>query len=101
MPQLSPHEQDYFFTLRDEELAAVNHLDLPRNRIHLILMLGYFKVKRVCLIYRWKDIVVDYHYIAERYFPDASRQNDIIDRQTRCRLYLKMPLQQPEPSYRP
>ncbi len=87
VPQLSPHEQDYFFTLSDEELAAVNRLDLLRNRIHLILMLGYFKVKRVCLIYRWKDIVVDYHYVADRYFPDASRQNKNIDRQTRSRLY--------------
>ncbi len=86
-PQLSAHEQDYFFTLSEEELAAVNRLDLLRNRIHLILMLGYFKVKRVCLIYRWKDIVTDYHYVADRYFPDASRQNKNLDRQTRSRLY--------------
>lgn len=54
VPQLSPHEQDYFFTLSEEELAAVNRLDFLRNRIHLILMSGYFKVKQVCLIYRWK-----------------------------------------------
>ncbi len=35
VPQLSPHEQDYFFTLSEAELAAVNRLDLLRNRIHL------------------------------------------------------------------
>jgi TnpA family transposase len=87
VPQLSPHEQDYFFTLSEEELTAVNRLDFLRNRIHLILMLGYFKVKQVCLIYRWKDIVTDYHYVADRYFPDASRQNKNLDRQTRSRLY--------------
>ncbi|MFT7111434.1 MAG: hypothetical protein ACI9PC_000035 [Porticoccaceae bacterium] len=87
VPQLSPHEQDYYFTLTEDEQAAVNRLDLPRNRIHLILMLGYFKIKKVCLIYRWKDIVADYHYIADSYFPDASRQNKNIDRQTRSRLY--------------
>lgn len=87
VPHLSPHEQDYFFTLSEEELAAVNRLDLLRNRIHLILMLGYFKVKRVCLIYRWKDIVADYHYVADRYFPEASRQNKNPNRQTRSRLY--------------
>ncbi|MEJ2417357.1 MAG: DUF4158 domain-containing protein [Exilibacterium sp.] len=44
VPQLSPHEQDYFFTLSEEELAAVNCLGLLRNRILLVLMLGYFKV---------------------------------------------------------
>ena len=85
--QLNSHEKDYFFTLDDDELAAVNRFGLVRNRIHFILMLGYFKVKRVCLVYRWKDIVEDYHYIADRYFPNASRQNKNLDRHTRRRLY--------------
>ena len=50
-------------------------------------MLGYFKVKPVCLVYGWKDIAEDYRYVTERYFPLASKQNKNIDRQTRGRLY--------------
>ena len=34
-----------------------------------------------------KDIVADYHYVADRYFPDASRQNKNLGRQTRSRPY--------------
>lgn len=51
IPKLNPQEQEYFFTLTDEELAIVNRLNTTRNRIHLILMLGYFRIKRVCLVY--------------------------------------------------
>ncbi len=87
VPQFGPHEREYFFTLTDEEHAAVNRLNSYRNRIHLVLMLGYFKVKPVCLVYGWKDIVDDYRYVAERYFPLASKQNKNINRQTRGRLY--------------
>lgn len=87
VPNFSEDERQYFFTLTDEELEIVNRLHLPRNRIHLILMLGYFKVKPVCLIYRWKDIVDDYCYIADRYFPNATKKNKNINRQTRSRLY--------------
>ena len=87
VPQFNQHERDYFFTLTDEEYAAVNRLNSYRNRIHLVLMLGYFKVKPVCLVYGWKDIADDYRYVAERYFPSASKQNKNIDRQTRGRLY--------------
>jgi hypothetical protein len=73
-PTLNGYEREYFFTLTDDELAMVNRLDHYRNRIHLILILGYFKVKRVCLVYRWKDIKDDYQYVAERYFPKANKQ---------------------------
>lgn len=87
VPQFSPHEQEYFFTLTDDELAAVNRINSYRNRIHLILMMGYFRVKRVCLVYGWKDIDEDYRYVAERYYPKANKQNKNLDRQTRSRLY--------------
>ncbi len=58
-----------------------------RNRLHFILMLGYFKIKRVCLVYKWKDIKDDYQYIVKRYFPHASRQNKKLTRQSRSRIY--------------
>ena len=87
VPRFSPYERECFFTLTDEEYAAANRLNSYRNRIHLVLMLGYFKVKPVCLVYGWKDIAEDYRYVAERYFPLASKQNKNIDRQTRGRLY--------------
>jgi TnpA family transposase len=90
VPTLNGYEREYFFTLTDDELAMVNRLDHYRNRIHLILILGYFKVKRVCLVYRWKDIKDDYQYVAERYFPKANKQNKNITRQTRSRLYSKV-----------
>ena len=87
IPQLCSHEREYFFSLNDEELAAMKRFHTYRNRIHFILMLGYFKVKRVCLAYKWKDIKDDYQYIVKRYFPQASRQNKKLTRQSRSRIY--------------
>lgn len=81
-PKLNTQEQEYFFALTDEELAIVNRLNTTRNRIHLILMLGYFRIKRVCLVYQWRDICDDYFYIAQRYYPKASKRNKNIGRQT-------------------
>ena len=90
VPPLNTHEKDYFFTLDDDELAAVNRLHSHRNRIHCLLMLGYFKIKPVCLLYQWKDIDQDYRYIAERYYPSANKQKQNISRLTRNRLYRRV-----------
>ena len=94
VPRFEAHERDYFFTFSDEELNAVKHLHSHRNRIHTLLMLGYFKVKPVCLIYDWSDIEGDYRYIASRYYPSASKHRVNITRFTRRRLYQKVTEQQ-------
>ena len=57
IPKLNAQEQEYFFSLTDDELAIVNRLNTTRNRIHLILMLGYFRIKRVCLVYQWHEVI--------------------------------------------
>ncbi len=82
IPKLNAQEQEYFFTLTDEELAIVNRLNTTRNRIHLILTLGYFRIKRVCLIYQWHEIADDYLHVAQRYYPKASKRNKNLNRQT-------------------
>ena len=90
IPKLNAQEQEYFFSLNDEELAIVNRLNTTRNRIHLILMLGYFRIKRVCQIYQWHEIVDDYYHVAQRYYPKASKKKKNINRQTRSELYKKV-----------
>jgi hypothetical protein len=90
IPKLNAQEQEYFFSLTDEEFAIVNRLNTTRNRIHLILMLGYFRIKRVCVVYRWHEIVDDYYHVAHRYYPKASKKKKNINRQTRSELYKKV-----------
>jgi len=90
VPQFDSHERDYFFTFTDEELDTVKSLHSHRNRIHFLLILGYFKVKPVRLIYNWKDIEVDYRYLVERYYPTASKKMQNIARYTKSRLYKKI-----------
>jgi len=90
IPQFNSLEREHFLSFTEDELAAVKRLHSHRNRIHVLLMLGYFKVKSVCLIYNWKDIEVDYQYISERYYPAASKQMHVIDRYTRSKLYKKV-----------
>lgn len=90
IPKLNAQEQEYFFTLTEEELAIVNRLNKTRNRIHLILMLGYFRIKRVCLVYQWHEIADDYIHVAQRYYPKASRRNKNLNRQARSELYKKV-----------
>ena len=80
IPKLNAQEQEYFFTLTDEELAIVNRLNTTRNRIHLILMLGYFRIKRACLVYQWHEIVDDYYHVARRYYPKASKKKKNLKR---------------------
>ena len=87
VPKFTADERDYFFTFTDEELKFAKRLNKTPNRIHFLLMLGYFRVKKVCLIYGWKNIEADYHYIVDRYFPHANKHNKNIDRDTRNRLY--------------
>ena len=90
IPKLNEQEQEYFFTLTDQELATVNRLNSARNRIHLILMLGYFRIKRVCLVYQWHEIVDDYYYVTQRYYPKAPKKKKNLNRQTRSELYKKV-----------
>ena len=90
VPRFNPRERDYFFTFTDGELAAVKRFHSDCNRIHFLLILGYFKVKPVSLIYNWKEIEADYQYISERYYPSASKEMQNISRFTRSRLYRKI-----------
>jgi len=87
VPKFLTDERDYFFRFTDEELKIAKRFNKAPNRIHFLLMLGYFKVKKVCLVYGWKTIEADYHYIAKRYFPQSNKHNKNIDRETRRRLY--------------
>jgi TnpA family transposase len=87
VPIFNADERELFFTFTDEELKIAKRLNKTPNKVHFLLMLGYFKVKKVCLVYGWKTIETDYHYICERYFPNANKHNKNIDRETRRRLY--------------
>ena len=86
-PKFDAQEQRRYFTFTDEELATAKRIRLLRNRIHFLLMLGYFSAKPVTLVSQWRDIKADYFYIAHRYYPAATKQKKNIDRQTRRRLY--------------
>jgi len=47
IPQFSERDREQFFDFTDDELATVRRLHTHRNRIHFLLMLGYFKFKPV------------------------------------------------------
>ena len=87
VPTFTDRERDQFFTFTDDELGVVKGLHSHRYRVHFLLMLGYIKVKPVCLVYHWKDVEIDYQYISQRYYPSASKQKQNISRDTRSRLY--------------
>ena len=74
VPKFDTQEQTLYFTFTDEELAAAKRIRLLRNRIHFLLILGYFNAKPVTLVYRWKDIEADYFYVAQRYYPAVTRK---------------------------
>ncbi|MBL4869284.1 MAG: DUF4158 domain-containing protein, partial [Pseudomonadales bacterium] len=90
VPQLNSQERDHFFDFSEEELAAAKGLHSHQTRIHFLLMLGYFKLKSVCLVYSWKDVEVDYRYLVQRYYPKANKKRHSITRHTRSRLYKKV-----------
>ncbi|MBL4607358.1 MAG: DUF4158 domain-containing protein [Pseudomonadales bacterium] len=90
VPQFNAREREHFFTFTAEELDTAKGLHSHRNRIHYLLMLGYFSVKKVCLTYQWKDIEEDYRYIAQRYYSSANKQKQNISRLTRSRLYKRV-----------
>ena len=87
VPKFDTQEQALYFTFTDEELAAAKRIRLLRNRVHFLLMLGYFNAKPVTLVYQWHEIEVNYAYIAQRYYPAVIRKKKNINRQTRNRLY--------------
>ena len=87
VPKFDAQEQAHYFTFSDEELAAAKRIRLLRNRVHFLLMLGYFNAKPVTLVYQWQDIEADYYYIAHRYYPAVTKKKKNINRQTRNRLY--------------
>ena len=43
VPKFDAQEQAHYFTFSDEELAAAKRIRLLRNRVHFLLMLGYFR----------------------------------------------------------
>ena len=62
VPPFTTQERQHFFTFTVDELDTVKGLHFHRNRIHFLLMLGYFKAKRVCLTYHWAFYPIAFLY---------------------------------------
>ncbi len=57
------------FTLCEEELEAVNNLQLFNNQIYLILQLGYLRERPLIYDFAFNDRKDDIKFILEKYFP--------------------------------
>ena len=87
-PLMGPDERDFFFTLSKAEDIACSEIGSSAfHKAHFILLLGYFKVKKIPFTFSWGQTKDDLDYIYNRYFNNAPRYRRNLDDRTRRKIY--------------
>jgi hypothetical protein len=86
-PALTYDERQWYFTLNDAEQAACRQFVDAFTRAHFVLLLGYFKVKKMRLVLTWGQTRDDLEYIFSRYFASAPRPRQSLGKKPRSRIY--------------
>ena len=86
-PTVTGAERQWCFTLNDAEQVACNQFADAFTRAHFVLLLGYFKVKKMRLVLTWGQTRNDLEYIYSRYSPSAARPRKDLHKLARSRIY--------------
>jgi len=73
IPDFTNQDRAFYFHLESDELEIVQRLQGIKSKAHFIIMLGYYKAKRVFISFEFKNIQADVQYISERYFSDKAK----------------------------
>ncbi|MCP4268038.1 MAG: Tn3 family transposase [Candidatus Brocadiaceae bacterium] len=83
LPDFTPEEREKYFSLSADECSAVKALRSIASKVHFVLLLGYFKAKKVFFIFTTRDVKKDIAYVLQQYFPDQIRTQIEITKPTR------------------
>ena len=72
IPRFILEERECYFTLSDKDIMAMQESWSIHSKVNFILMLGYFKSRRMFFNYKLEDASTDIAYILANYFPDYS-----------------------------
>ena len=68
VPDFSPEERDYYFSLDSREMRIMKKMGKPRSKVYFILQLGYFKARNTFPPFKFEDVKDDVQYIIATYF---------------------------------
>jgi Domain of unknown function (DUF4158) len=69
IPRFDQGEQEYYFSLTQEERDITNSHRSIENRVLFILQAGYFKAKTMFFSFEFNDVHNDIQYILRQHFP--------------------------------
>ncbi|MCC8373128.1 hypothetical protein CKY10_10370 [Photorhabdus sp. HUG-39] len=75
LPRFTLEEREYYFTLSDTEHQIISQDWSVNSRVNFILMLGYFKSRKIFFTYTLEGVITDISYILACHFPDHSAAN--------------------------
>jgi TnpA family transposase len=67
-PRFTQEERVEYFTLSDQENAALGQLHSLKSKVFFILQLGYFKARQMFFTFDLRDVGEDAAYIRQKYF---------------------------------
>ena len=83
LPDFTPEEQEKYFSLSAKEDEMVRNLRSVASKVHFILLLGYFKAKKVFFIFVTDNVEADILHIMQRYFSEKNKSPINITKPTR------------------
>jgi len=73
LPHFTDEERNLYFSLSPLEHDVLKDLRTTQSKVHFILLLGYFKAKRMFFVLVSNRITDDICYVCQRYFPDVPQ----------------------------
>lgn len=72
-PVISIENQEYEFSLDDNEGSYIKKRESDDMQIYYRLLLGYFRLKPIKIDFNAHRSALDLNYIVQKYFPDLKR----------------------------
>ena len=72
VPKISLQDRELFFELTIEDKEYISKQTIVSNKINYILQIGYFRAARKFYKFTFKNVLDDFLYIKERYYPQIS-----------------------------
>ena len=77
LPEFTLTEKEKFFALDPLERNELKSLRKSSPKILFVLLLGYFKAKKLFFTFTTDEVRNDFNYIVQKYFPDVGIGVDI------------------------
>lgn len=90
IPVLTDTERQEYFTFNEKELSILNNFKDVKDALYFATSLVFFKIKNTFITFKCNNVINEYDYVRNCYFPDQPLPKHMPTESTKKRIHLKI-----------